>query len=817
MNTKINKNWFRGVYTGSIHFVLCIGFLTGTAQASFPDVDVTHPYFHAIEGLQEEGIVEGYEKGGAYYFRPLQPVIRAEALKVLMMAAGISAEDRGADYFPDVSSDAWYADYVNTAADLNIVQGFADGSFHPSAQVSRSEFLKMLVLSFDIPVEEELPEESWYERFFQVTAHYRILDDLNLSPYESVSRGEMAELIYRTERVAESDFTKKYIFSGSGKASYYGKGFHGRPTASGEIYDSTDLTAAHRTLPFDTFLKVSYEGKSIIVRINDRGPYHSDRILDLSERAFSLLTPLSRGVVTVDFEVVASPSEEQALVPDAVLPELSIEAQNKPVPSIVAKEIETSSTRTTPSVSLARGTETIPLFSETVTHLPTTFFPNAVLRRSIPQLVPVGTVMNFSGTAVSSGHKKATVFLQKISESANEKEPQKHFTGLISGKNFSFPVHFEEEGSFHMGLILDDESKSRVEKIRVVPLEKERKFASSGISFNSDISVKVLPEHQKVTFTWESMDDLVSRIDFEQRGIQKTLFLEDELNQMTLSYDYFSKFRTGEPLTVRLSQAFSLDGTLAKQTMNWKQAASREYQLTEGFPDTETESISVFDFPRFVKTLDHVVLEGRIHTPEVHLKDNAFLITPSGFVREFPIQERGGSDFLVRITPEEWGTHVFEILSDEGEILFNRGMYFSENFILPVAPRTQTPITSDTKAGVLHWINAIRANHGLPTLVSSAELEQFAQDYAEKMGRGNFISHTDDVGRSFDERIRDAGLLGEFGENLSYGSRFALALEGLENSGSHRANMLRRKWTKVGIGLAQNAKKEWYVTQIFGK
>jgi len=266
-------------------------------------------------------------------------------------------------------------------------------------------------------------------------------------------------------------------------------------------------------------------------------------------------------------------------------------------------------------------------------------------------------------------------------------------------------------------------------------------------------------------------------------------------------------------LTIRLSQAFSLDSTLAKQTMNWKESALRHYELAEGFPDTETESISISNFPRFVKTLDHLVLEGRKNDLEKNLKTSVFVTTPSGFVREFPIQERGEREFLVRITPEEWGLHVFEVLSDQGEILFNRGIYFSEDLILPVIPRVQTSFTAETKIGVLHWINTIRSEHGLPSVIQSAELEEFAQNYAEKMRLANFISHTDAGGHSFDDRIKEAGLLGEFGENLSYGTRFSLALEGLENSGSHRANLLRRKWTRVGIGLAQNKKEEWYNMQ----
>ena len=68
-------------------------------------------------------------------------------------------------------------------------------------------------------------------------------------------------------------------------ASWYGPGFHGRTTANGERFNRNALTAAHRTLPFRTIVRVSYRGKSVVVRINDRGPFIKGRTIDLSEAA----------------------------------------------------------------------------------------------------------------------------------------------------------------------------------------------------------------------------------------------------------------------------------------------------------------------------------------------------------------------------------------------------------------------------------------------------------------------------------------------------------------------------------------------------
>jgi len=86
-----------------------------------------------------------------------------------------------------------------------------------------------------------------------------------------------------------------------GMASWYGPGFHGRRTANGERYDMHALTAAHKTLPFGTKVRVRsvHTGKEVVVRINDRGPYKHSRIIDLSLAAITALGLRHRGVTEV--------------------------------------------------------------------------------------------------------------------------------------------------------------------------------------------------------------------------------------------------------------------------------------------------------------------------------------------------------------------------------------------------------------------------------------------------------------------------------------------------------------------------------------
>lgn len=99
----------------------------------------------------------------------------------------------------------------------------------------------------------------------------------------------------------------------TGRASYYGKNHHGRRTASGQRFNMWAMTAAHKTLPFGTCLAVlnTNTDKTVIVRINDRGPYHGNRILDLSQGAASKIGMIKTGVATIKYSQVTCPTGKQ--------------------------------------------------------------------------------------------------------------------------------------------------------------------------------------------------------------------------------------------------------------------------------------------------------------------------------------------------------------------------------------------------------------------------------------------------------------------------------------------------------------------------
>src|SRR3954468_3366392 len=96
-------------------------------------------------------------------------------------------------------------------------------------------------------------------------------------------------------------------YRAEGMASWYGDDFHGRLTANGEVFDMASLTAAHPTLPMPSYARVTNvsNGKSLVIRVNDRGPYHGNRLIDVSNKAAELLDFKGNGIAKVRVEYVA--------------------------------------------------------------------------------------------------------------------------------------------------------------------------------------------------------------------------------------------------------------------------------------------------------------------------------------------------------------------------------------------------------------------------------------------------------------------------------------------------------------------------------
>ncbi|MBI5753634.1 S-layer homology domain-containing protein [Candidatus Peregrinibacteria bacterium] len=313
--------------------------LSTVSADSFTDVREGNAYFVAISHLKEKNIIEGYEDGS---FKPNKEINRAEALKMLTLASGVfkdppvkpSTADAKAPCragcaadakapcragcaadakapFTDTPLKAWYTPYLVAAKDQKIIDGYKDGSFKPDVTINLAEALKMYFESvntinkdqinfangLDVNFKDTAPD-AWYSKYTSYAGVHEIIDisdENTINPTQKMTRGYLAEIIYRTMQNKEG-----FEF---GNATYY----QGLPTKDHDSYDKSLMLTAHKTLPFGTIVEVINlsNGKSVKVKVSDRGPFGPGRVLDLSKTAFAKLAPPSEGVIPIQFHQVA--------------------------------------------------------------------------------------------------------------------------------------------------------------------------------------------------------------------------------------------------------------------------------------------------------------------------------------------------------------------------------------------------------------------------------------------------------------------------------------------------------------------------------
>ncbi len=188
---------------------LLAGIILVPTQASMAanllDVERESEYFKAVDVFTSEGIIQGYDDGT---FKPNQPINRAEALKIVLIAFQLENSKQAEIIFNDVSDDDWFGQYVSVGVEKGIVQGYGDGSFRPGNQVNFVEALKMGLEAKGVDttslefrnVREDIGAGQWYSNMFSYGYDVNLFDsevDGSLNPGKLMSRAEFTELMYR--------------------------------------------------------------------------------------------------------------------------------------------------------------------------------------------------------------------------------------------------------------------------------------------------------------------------------------------------------------------------------------------------------------------------------------------------------------------------------------------------------------------------------------------------------------------------------------------------------------------------------------------
>jgi hypothetical protein len=191
-------------------FVLSLTVFVNAASADFSDVSSAHTHYAAITSLVSQGVLEGYSDGS---FGPANEVNRAEALKIILLGAGVevSGESNTGILFNDVEEEDWFFDYISTGVSLGIIQGYDDGSFKPEQTVNRAEAMKMLLEAAEISVSgganaafADTPLDAWFSNYATYAKTWNIQPpqtDGLWHPEDAITRANLAEMVYRLQIV----------------------------------------------------------------------------------------------------------------------------------------------------------------------------------------------------------------------------------------------------------------------------------------------------------------------------------------------------------------------------------------------------------------------------------------------------------------------------------------------------------------------------------------------------------------------------------------------------------------------------------------
>ena len=201
-------------------------------------------------------------------------------------------------------------------------------------------------------------------------------------------------------------FTDNRRFSQRGTGSWYGRKFHGQKTSSGEPYNMYAMTAAHPTLPIPSYVRVTSvaSGKSVVVRVNDRGPFHSDRIIDLSYTAALKLDYINQGSTLVEVTRLREGEGERVLVaaaqaslpapatmPAATAPSAAMPATTVPAPATATASPASAATAASPKPATTNSSGDSPLESRSQSASPTVSIFEKPLPEPASVALPVTT------------------------------------------------------------------------------------------------------------------------------------------------------------------------------------------------------------------------------------------------------------------------------------------------------------------------------------------------------------------------------------------------------------------------------------------
>lgn len=727
-----------------------------TESKLFNDLDIKDKNFEAVYNLEKKGIINGFSDNT---FRKDKNITRVAALKIILMSINNNNfnENITKSPFPDVPVDEWFTKYVTKGKELGIVKGDDKGNFIPSRNVSKAEALAMLYRSNKINIKNTISKKSfddvenfaWFAPYFGQAKKDGLIVGKNAEPQKKLTRGELSQLTYD---FFKNDWNQNKMI---GRASYYSDKFEGNLTSNGEFFSNEKFTVAHRDLPFNTKLKVTNKDnlKQVIVRVNDRGPFAKNKIIDLSQSAFKRIGNLSQGVVNVSLEVV---DDNQVLGPMVNCEEINISQLVAP------KGLELSK------------------------NLNSYFLKNEYI--------------NIKGKVKNPTKTIAFVY---------EKNGKKFFNyGEINNNSFNISVLFQHEGSLKSYFMTD--SGILGESFFVNIEDKKCIKESLTENINDFKNFKYIINNNDVSFSWSNKENKIYRLDFYQNDEIKTVFVNKN-DYLILNSSYFENFENG--LVKLVMYSADSNGSSYYHENNWKKIYEDRFIFTENIKDekeltynlTKNFTYNVNKKFSFEAKTDDKPFKSIFIADDFENIEEIKIENKKQHKETFTPSKKGG--YIIEfVNSNDEAVLIFRIFS-EGVLPLLKDPYSNiDQKIKSVHPNNEI---------IVNLVNKEREKRGLNILASTKNLNDLAIFRARDMCDKNYIGHKDKTEKTaLDYRIV-YNVKTNIAENIGLANSIIDVHNNLMRSIAHRQNIINKDFSNIGIGLCKK-NEQLLVVQIFG-
>ncbi len=441
----------------------------------------------------------------------------------------------------------------------------------------------------------------------------------------------------------------------------------------------------------------------------------------------------------------------------------------------------------------------------------TNFFEKIDLTEKIPNTFYKNEIYTIKGDITSEIADTATIFIQNDNDDTSIS-----FRGDVENNHFEIPIHLRKSGNYTLGIIPGESGNSKIAKISVLPSlpspSNPDNYSSSATSLNIDF------DNDKTFVNFNTEENTINRLTFIQEGKKTTYISRQEIDSIEINYSDFENFNEGDV-------SYYIETAKTKYSSPLEISSSFNKSSVEKFNALEHSFAEISDKilanpPSLFTTINDISFIGTVYA---EAQISAYVIKPDGFVDNVSLSSSAstkdyygsevideGGDFEFKYSPSEKGRYIIEILDKNGMPLINHPVYIGGG--IPLIPDyfdlnerkffTQEFNLEDLRKELIDLINKSRTEHGLNKIITTDDLNDLAQSHSEDMATDNFFGHINSENQTPEERRVLAGIKTTVSENLAQDVSIAFGHLGLMRSASHRKNILRDDWERVGLGIA---------------